>query len=54
MSNQPAHHIPYMYAAAGKPAKTQYLTRNMLHRMFTGSDIGQGYCGDEDNGEMSS
>jgi putative alpha-1,2-mannosidase len=53
MSNQPAHHIPYMYAAAGKPYKTQALTREILQRLYVGSDIGQGYCGDEDNGEMS-
>jgi putative alpha-1,2-mannosidase len=43
-----------MYAEAGKPSKTQELTRDILHRLFVGSDIGQGYCGDEDNGEMSS
>lgn len=54
ITNQPSHHLPYMYALAGCPAKTQWLTRAMLHRLFTGSDIGQGYCGDEDNGEMSS
>jgi putative alpha-1,2-mannosidase len=24
-----------------------------LQRLYVGSDIGQGYCGDEDNGEMS-
>jgi putative alpha-1,2-mannosidase len=53
MSNQPSHHIPYMYAAAGRPSKTQALTREILQRLYVGSDIGQGYCGDEDNGEMS-
>ena len=42
-----------MYAAAGKPSKTQSITREILQRLYVGSDIGQGYCGDEDNGEMS-
>ncbi|HSN44518.1 MAG TPA: glycoside hydrolase domain-containing protein, partial [Propionibacteriaceae bacterium] len=53
MSNQPAHHIPYMYLFAGQPWKTQWLTREILDTQFTGSEIGQGYPGDEDNGEMS-
>ncbi|MEK8106030.1 glycoside hydrolase domain-containing protein [Micromonospora sp. M12] len=26
----------------------------MLRRLYVGSEIGQGYLGDEDNGEMSS
>jgi hypothetical protein len=52
-SNQPSHHILYMYDAAGKPAKTQALVREALSRLYTGSEIGQGYPGDEDNGEMS-
>ncbi|ACQ81248.1 alpha-1,2-mannosidase [Beutenbergia cavernae DSM 12333] len=53
MSNQPAHHIPYLWAAAGDPATTQRLVREILDRLFVGSEIGQGYLGDEDNGEMS-
>jgi putative alpha-1,2-mannosidase len=53
MNNQPSHHIPYMYAAAGLPSKTQALTREIIERLFIGNDIGQGYLGDEDNGEMS-
>jgi putative alpha-1,2-mannosidase len=54
INNQPSHHIPYMYAMAGAPSKTQSITRESLQRLFIGSDIGQGYPGDEDNGEMSS
>ena len=54
MSNQVAHHIPYVYAAAGGASKTQELVREITQRLFAGSDIGQGYLGDEDNGEMSS
>ncbi|MBB5864658.1 GH92 family glycosyl hydrolase [Xanthomonas sp. 3058] len=52
-SNQPAHHIPWMYLYAGQPWKTQRITREILARLYLGSDIGQGYPGDEDNGEMS-
>lgn len=53
MSNQPAHHIPFMYAHTGQHHRTQWLTREILQRLFVGSEIGQGYPGDEDNGEMS-
>lgn len=53
LSNQPAHHIPFMYSFAGAPGKTQAITREALGRLFTGGEIGQGYPGDEDNGEMS-
>ncbi|MFC7529848.1 GH92 family glycosyl hydrolase [Actinoplanes sp. GCM10030250] len=53
MSNQPSHHIPYMYDYVGAPSKTQALVREILRRLYAGSEIGQGYLGDEDNGEMS-
>ncbi len=52
-SNQPAHHIAYMYDAAGQPWKTQAKVREVTSRLYLGSEIGQGYPGDEDNGEMS-
>nr|WP_241265473.1 GH92 family glycosyl hydrolase [Streptomyces boncukensis] len=52
-SNQPSHHIAYMYDAAGQPWKTQQKVREVLSRLYLGSEIGQGYPGDEDNGEMS-
>jgi len=52
-SNQPSHHILYMYDYAGQPSKTQALVREALSRLYLGSEIGQGYPGDEDNGEMS-
>ncbi len=52
-SNQPSHHIPWMYVAAGQPWKTQQITRDVMRRLYLGSEIGQGYPGDEDNGEMS-
>jgi hypothetical protein len=53
LSNQPSHHIPYMYDFAGQPSKGQAIIREALQREFTGSEIGQGYPGDEDNGELS-
>ena len=52
-SNQPSHHIIYMYDDAGQPWKTQDKVRDVLSRLYVGSEIGQGYLGDEDNGEMS-
>ncbi|TDP91174.1 GH92 family glycosyl hydrolase [Labedaea rhizosphaerae] len=52
-SNQPSHHILYMYAFTGQPWKTQAKVREVLARLYIGSDFGQGYPGDEDNGEMS-
>jgi predicted alpha-1,2-mannosidase len=54
LSNQPSFHIPYMYVYAGEPAKTQALVRDALARLFVGSEIGQGFLGDEDNGAMAS
>jgi hypothetical protein len=53
LSNQPAHHMPYLYAFTPSPWKTNAITRAALRRQFLGSEIGQGYPGDEDNGEMS-
>ncbi|MEU6467054.1 GH92 family glycosyl hydrolase [Streptomyces sp. NPDC046976] len=52
-SNQVAHHVSYMYDAAGQPWKTQATVRQILSRLYLGSEIGQGYHGDEDNGEQS-
>lgn len=52
-SNQPSHHIAYMYNYAGTPWKTQEKVREILRRGYAGGEIGQGYPGDEDNGEMS-
>ncbi|MFI5732004.1 GH92 family glycosyl hydrolase [Kribbella sp. NPDC051587] len=52
-SNQPAHHIAWMYNYAGAPHKTQAIAREVLDRLYVGEQIGQGYPGDEDNGEMS-
>ncbi|ASN40326.1 alpha-1,2-mannosidase [Arthrobacter sp. 7749] len=53
LSNQPAHHIPFMYMFAGRHDDAHRIVREAISRLFVGSDIGQGYPGDEDNGEMS-
>jgi predicted alpha-1,2-mannosidase len=53
LSNEPSFHIPYMYVYAGQPSKAQAIVREALSRTFIGSDIGQGYPGDEDDGAMS-
>ena len=52
-SNQVSHHIPYMYVWTGQQWKTAEKVREIMRRLYVGSDIGQGYPGDEDNGEMS-
>ncbi|MDM4763527.1 GH92 family glycosyl hydrolase [Galbitalea sp. SE-J8] len=52
-SNQPAHHIPFMALFAGRPDLAQDAVRTAVERMFTGGEIGQGWPGDEDNGEMA-
>lgn len=50
-SNQPSHHVLYLFAAAGAPWKTEYWVRRVLQELY-GPDS-RGFCGDEDNGEMS-
>ncbi len=53
MSNQPAHHIPFFPMFTGRHDDAHRIVRSVLERLFVGSDLGQGYPGDEDNGEMS-
>jgi predicted alpha-1,2-mannosidase len=52
-NDQPSMHVAYLYDYVGQPSKTQRYVRSAMARTFTGSDIGQGYPGDEDNGSMS-
>lgn len=52
-SNQVSHHIPYMYDHTGQQWKTAEKVREIMRRLYVGGEIGQGYPGDEDNGEMS-
>jgi hypothetical protein len=53
LSNQPAHHIPFFYLHAGRPDDTHRVVTEARDRLFVGSEFGQGFPGDEDNGEMS-
>jgi predicted alpha-1,2-mannosidase len=53
LSNQPAHHIPFFPMFAGHHDDAHRIVREAVDRLFVGSDNGQGYPGDEDNGEMS-
>ncbi len=52
-NNQPSHHVIYTYAYSSTPYKVQEYAREVLRHVYVGSEIGQGYPGDEDNGEMS-
>lgn len=51
-SNQPVHHVLYLYTAMGVPAKTQYWVRRVLDELYKPGP-GVGFAGDEDNGEMT-
>lgn len=51
-SNQPVHHVLYLYAYAGQPQKTQYWVRRVLDELYSADP--DGFAGDEDNGEMAS
>ncbi|WP_338118529.1 GH92 family glycosyl hydrolase [Paenibacillus qinlingensis] len=50
ISNQPSFHIPYLFAAAGSPAGTQYWVRKTAKELF--SSAPDGLPGDEDNGSL--
>ena len=50
-SNQPVHHVLYLYAAAGLPEKTRYWVHKVLTEHYSSQP--DGLPGDEDNGEMS-
>ncbi|GAC96181.1 glycosyl hydrolase [Pseudozyma hubeiensis SY62] len=50
-SNEPSHHIPYLYSLIGEASKTQRLVRNISHEAY--SDQPDGYAGNEDCGQQS-
>ena len=50
-SNQPSHHILYLFSAIGQPWKTEYWTRKVCEELYNSGP--HGFPGDEDNGEMS-
>ena len=49
--NEPNHHIPYLYAYAGAQWKTAARIRQLQETQYT--DQPDGYCGNEDAGQMS-
>lgn len=49
--NEPSHHVPYLYALAGEPWKTQQLVHHIKSALYNTSS--SGYAGNDDCGEMS-
>lgn len=49
--NEPSHHIPYLYAWAGRPWRTQERVRRILDTMYRNAP--DGLCGNDDCGQMS-
>jgi predicted alpha-1,2-mannosidase len=49
--NQPIQHMPYLYNYAGQPWKTQARVREVMSRLYHPTP--DGFCGDEDTGQMS-
>jgi predicted alpha-1,2-mannosidase len=49
--NEPSHHIAYLYAYAGAPAKTQARIRSLLDTQYHAEP--DGMAGNEDVGQMS-
>jgi predicted alpha-1,2-mannosidase len=48
-SNQPVHHLLYIYATAGRPDRTQYWVRRVMAELYTEDT----FPGDEDTGSMA-
>ncbi len=48
-SNQPSHHLPWLYAHAGAPEKAAYWVGRTVDELYSPDR----FPGDEDNGEMS-
>lgn len=49
--NEPSHHIPYLYAFAGKPYKTAERVREIMRTFYNHTSAG--LCGNEDCGQLS-
>ncbi|MDR3653404.1 MAG: GH92 family glycosyl hydrolase [Paludibacter sp.] len=49
--NEPIQHMIYLYNYVGQPWKAQYWSREVMERLYHATP--DGYCGDEDNGQMS-
>ncbi len=49
--NEPSHHVAYLFNEIDHPEKTQKLVRRIIESQYT--DKPDGYCGNEDCGQMS-
>jgi len=49
--NEPSHHIPYLYNAAGRPDKAEKRVRQIMETLY--SSAPDGLCGNDDCGQMS-
>ena len=49
--NEPSHQVPYLYAYAGCPWKTQLRVHQIMDEMY--NDTPDGLCGNEDCGQLS-
>lgn len=49
--NEPCHQIPYLYALAGQPRKTQWLINDVLNGEYNNTP--GGLSGNDDAGQMS-
>lgn len=49
--NEPSHHVSYLYNNIGQPWKTQDMVRKIINTQY--STAPNGYCGNEDCGQMS-
>ena len=49
--NEPSHHVAYLYALAGQPAKTQQIVDHIKRTLY--NTTSSGYAGNDDCGEMS-
>ena len=50
-SNEPSHHVPYLYSYVGKPSKTAEKVHHILTKFY--SNQPNGLCGNDDCGQMS-
>ncbi|MGI4757322.1 MAG: GH92 family glycosyl hydrolase, partial [Janthinobacterium lividum] len=48
-SNQPVHHILYLFTAAGRPDRTRFWTRRVMNELYSPDQ----FAGDEDTGSMA-
>ena len=48
-SNQPVHHLLYLFAHAGRPDRTQFWARRVMNELYTPDT----FPGDEDTGSMA-